>query len=114
MSAKELLRQIRDEAVDGNSELSTVLRKCLVLASELNNEPLKNWAQYELNGYPKTSGVPDYRILHGLESFGHFAGIAGSRLENAPLSVLRLPKEIRDNFSNPKIREGVRAIAEMI
>ena len=35
MSTRELPRRIETEAVDGNSDLSTVLRKCLVLGSRL-------------------------------------------------------------------------------
>jgi hypothetical protein len=31
-----------------------------------------------------------------------------------PLSSFRLPKSIRERFTDPKISEGVRAIAEMI
>ena len=113
MSNKDLLLEIQKEAVDGNTVLSTVLRKCLVLATRLGHQQLKDWAQWELNGYPASSELPDYRILKGLQSFGHFFGIAGSALNNAPLSLLNLPEPIRKNFQNPAIREGVRAIAEM-
>ena len=114
MSNKDLVREIQKEAIDGKSDLSTVLRKCLVLASRLGHEPLKNWVQWELDGYPTTSDVPEYRVLHGLESFGHFAGIAGLGMSNAPLSSLRLPESVRKRFTDPQIREGVKAIAEMI
>lgn len=109
MTNKDLLRQIQDEAVDGKADLSTGLRKCLVLASRLGHEPLKNWAQRELNGYPKTSEVPEYRVLHGLESFGHFLGIGGSGLKDAPLDSFRLPESIRKGFTDPEIHEGVQA-----
>jgi hypothetical protein len=83
MSTGELIQEIQTEAVDGDSDLSTLLRKCLVLASRLNNPELKNWANWELDGYPPSSELPDYRILHGLESFGIFLGGAGSGLQNA-------------------------------
>ncbi len=93
---------------------STVLRKCLVLASRLGHQPLKSWAQWELDGYPDSIEVPDYRILYGLQSFGHFLGLGGASLQDAPLSTLRLPEVARDDYANPKLRQGVRAIAEMI
>jgi AbiTii len=113
VSNKDLLLEIQKEAVDGNTELSTVLRKCLVLATRLGHRQLKDWANWELNGYPASSELPDYRILKGLHSFGHFFGIAGSAIKNAPLSLLNLPEPGRRNFQDPPLREGVASIAEM-
>jgi hypothetical protein len=109
-----LIQKIQAEAVDGKSDLSTLLRKCLVLGSRLGHQELKEWANWELDGYPESSELPDYRILHGLESFGHFLGIAGSALQNVPVSVFRLPEEVRHDYANPPIRQGVRAITEMV
>lgn len=114
MSNKDLLQQIQDGAVEGGSDLSTVLRKILVLASRLGNEPLKTWSQREINGYPKPSELPEYRILKGLQSYGHFLGFAGSSMKNAPVSVLGLPEKVRDSFSNRRVLQGVQEIAEMV
>jgi hypothetical protein len=114
VSNKDLLLEIQREAVDGKTELSTVLRKFLVLATRLGHQQLKDWAQWELNGYPTSSELPDYRFFNGLHSFAHFFGIAGAQLNNAPLSLLNLPETSRKNFQNPAIREGVRTIAEMV
>jgi AbiTii-like protein len=99
MSIEDLIQEIQIEAVDGKSDLSTVLRKCLVLGSQLGHQQLKDWAKWELDGYPKTIELPDYRVLHGLESFGIFLGVAGSGLRNVPVSALRLPEKVRDNTS---------------
>jgi hypothetical protein len=114
MSIEDLIQEIQAEAVDGKSDLSTVLRKCLVLGSQLGHQQLKDWANWELDGYPESSELPDYRVLHGLESFGIFLGGAGSGLQNAPLSLLNLPKQVRDDYANPPLRQGVKAIAEML
>jgi AbiTii len=114
MSNKELLRAIQNEAVDGSSDLSTLLRKCLVLASGLKYEPLKSWVRWELDGYPNSSELPNYRILHGLESFGIFLGAMGYQLRNAPLSLLGLPEAVRQGYSDPEVRQGVRSIVQMI
>ena len=114
VSPRDLTQEIQAEAVDGNSDLSTVLRKCLVLGSQLGHQPLKNWANWELNGYPESSELPDYRILHGLESFGIFIGAGGSGLQNVPLSLSRLPEQVRDDYANAPVRQGAREIAEML
>jgi len=41
-------------------------------------------------------------------------GAAGSGLQNAPLSLLNLPEQVRDEYANPPVRQGVRVIAEML
>jgi len=56
-----LLEEIQNEAVDKNSDLGTILRKCKVLAASLGSEPLENWLIWESNGYPDNVQVPDYR-----------------------------------------------------
>jgi ABC-type transport system substrate-binding protein len=114
MSNKDLLREIQKDAVDGNSDLSTLLRKCVVLAARLDHKPLNNWAQWELNGYSEARDVPNYRTLQNVHSFGTFFGIAGARIDNAPLSLLALPEGSREHFANPEIRESVKAISEII
>jgi AbiTii len=114
MSTRDLIQEIQAEAVDGNSDLSTVLRKCLVLGSRLAHQPLKDWSRWELDGYPESTELPDYRILHGIESFGIFLGAAGSGLRNVPISALKLPEQVRDRYINPPVRQGARAIAEML
>jgi len=93
-----LLRDIRADAINANVDISVVLRKCKVLAARLGNEEFKQWVEYELNGYTAKEDVPDYRILR-VDSYGHFAGIAGSGMNNAPIppSVIKgLSKEWKD------------------
>ncbi len=114
MSNKELLRAIQNEVVDGTSDLATVLRKLLVVASRLGNELVKNWAERELDGYPESSQLPDYRILHGLESLGIFMGAMGYQLRNVQISLSGLPEAVRQGYSDPEVRQGIRSIAEMI
>jgi hypothetical protein len=79
-----LLREIQDAAIDGSTDLETLLRKCRVLAARLKNEQFKQWVQSELDGYSSTADVPDYRKFH-CQCFGHFSGPFGSGLKNAPI-----------------------------
>jgi hypothetical protein len=113
VSNKDLLLEIQKEAIEGSSALSTVLRKCVLFASRLGNKPLKTWAQWELNGYPESSEVPEYRVVKGLQFYGDFVDPAGSVvIKNAPVSVLGLPEPFRDQFSNYRVWIGVEEIAE--
>ena len=46
-----LLVEIRDAAVDGVMPLTTLLRKCQVLASQLDNADFKQWTSCEVSSY---------------------------------------------------------------
>jgi len=58
-----LLDKIIDLATDTDKPLSVLLRQCIILGHELNNAPLKDWANQELKGYSDEKKMPDYRIM---------------------------------------------------
>ena len=58
-----LLQDVQNAAIDASVPISTLLRRCAVLASRLNNDELRAWVAKELNGYKSADDVPDYRIL---------------------------------------------------
>jgi AbiTii len=58
-----LLDKIIELATDNRQPLTVLLRQCIVLAYDLKNEGLKEWANHELNGYPDSENMPEYRIL---------------------------------------------------
>jgi hypothetical protein len=68
---------------------------------------------HELNGYPPTEQLPDYRILNGIESRGHFVGIGGSSLNGAPIPPLCLPEEWRDHIKIVQLRDGVATYEDL-
>ena len=58
-----LLDKIIELATDNQQPLTVLLRKCIVLAHEMKNDQLKEWANHELNGYPDQTKVPRYRTV---------------------------------------------------
>jgi hypothetical protein len=58
-----LLDKIIELATDNQQPLAVLLRQCLVLAHEMKNDQLKEWANHELNGYSDQSELPKYRIV---------------------------------------------------
>ena len=58
-----LLQQIIDGASEDSMSTSTLLRKCLVLASKLDSQLVEQWVEWELEGYPNDVEVPEYRNL---------------------------------------------------
>jgi hypothetical protein len=108
-----LLEEIQNEAVDKNSDLGTILRKCKVLAARLGSEPFENWLIWESNGYPDDIHVPDYRIWP-LEVKGHFYGPFGTGVENAPIPHACLPKESRAFYERYESRISISGIEDAL
>jgi hypothetical protein len=108
-----LLREIQDAAIDGSTDLETLLRKCRVLAARLKNEQFKLWVQSELDGYASTADVPDYRKFH-CQCFGHFSGPFGSGLKNAPIPETCIPEEIREGLTNVVMGDGVGPLKNLL
>jgi hypothetical protein len=108
-----LLREIQDAAVDGTSDLETLLRKCRVLATRLKHEELKKWVACELDGYPADIPLPEYRKCSG-DPFGTFIGVFGRGVKNCPIPVSDLPEKLRDSMVHKLFREGVGALKNLV
>lgn len=104
-----LLEEIHEAAIDGESDLGTLLRKCKVLAAHLGSKPLEDWLLWESNGYPKDIEPPDYRVWP-LEVKGHFSGSYGSGLRNAPVPTYCIPEDSRESYRRYKCRESVSLV----
>jgi hypothetical protein len=108
-----LLGEIQTATVDANSDLGTILRKCKLLASRLNNKPFQDWLIWESNGYPNDILVPDYRVW-SLEVKGHFTGYGGSGLQNAPIPMVVIPEKTRKFYQQWQCRQSVAAIEAIL
>lgn len=92
-----LLRDIQNDVIDSNIDISVILRKCKLLAVRLGNEPFEKWVDQELNGYKSNNLLPDYRIVQ-VYSQGNFSGPFGSGLNNADIPFLSIPEKYRENL----------------
>ncbi len=108
-----LLREIQDAAIDSNTNLAVLLRKCKVLAARLGNEEFKQWVENELSGYPDIDSLPDYRILK-VNSKGHFSGPFQSGLRNADIPMSCIPKELRKNLSHSYLVQPVASMESLV
>ncbi|MBP5788457.1 MAG: hypothetical protein J6Y19_11660 [Kiritimatiellae bacterium] len=109
---KTLLQQIEEEAVASRSDVASLLRKCLVLATRLRNDSLKEWIRCELNGYPSTSELPEYRVVP-CQSMGIFYG-RGMTLKNAPIPEMCIPETIREDFGSMRFYQGVGFLQDLL
>ncbi len=103
-----LLKDIQSAAIDANTDVIVLLRKCKVLAARLGNSDFKGWVEHELNGYLSKEELPKYRILK-VQSRGHFSGPFGSGYKNILIPPRCLPKEWRDLASTAYLTGGISA-----
>ena len=82
----QLLARIIEGAITDDVKLVTLLRQCLILANELDNESLKAWATAELNGYPDHNAMPEYRVTP-ITAKGVFLGPLGAQINDQPLAA---------------------------
>ncbi len=107
-----LLQDVQNAAVDANVPISTLLRKCAVLAARLNNDELRAWVSKELNGYENAKDVPDYRVL-GAPATGHLAGPFGSGYQNITIPPMLLPDWAQQYAEEMRFTQPIATIEDL-
>lgn len=109
-----LLQEIQDAAVDSKVDLSTLLRKCKVLAARLANAEFKQWVENELNGYHDRNSLPDYRIIK-VHSKGHFSGPFQSGMKNADMPLICIQDgELREALGHSYLGQSVASMQALV
>lgn len=111
-SLSTLVEEIQSDAVHQEVELSTVLRKCKVLASHIDSTQLEQWSTCEVLGYPPGEPLPDYRIWP-LRLKGEFAGPFG-RSKTAPIPLDSLPSSVRSSYAAYECRQSLTNIDDFL
>jgi hypothetical protein len=102
-----LLGEIQAAAASDSVTLSSILRKCQVLAVRLKYGPFKEWVARESNGYPAGVDLPEYRVMHGVPSKADFIGIT-HQLSNYPIPSNIVPDaELQRKMAMMTMRESV-------
>ena len=57
--------KILKELASNQTSLDVVLSRLIIIASDIEDIKLQEWALNELNGYSKNENVPEYRQLQG-------------------------------------------------
>ena len=107
-----LLEDIQNAASDPSSSVSTLLRKCRILAARLGNQRLEDWIVWESDGYPEDVPVPKYRIW-SLQVRGNFLGPC-SNLNHAPIPTVNLPKNVQKSYNEYKCRFSISSVESTI
>ena len=108
-----LLRDIQNSAIDSEIPLTSLLRKCKILAVRLGSEEFKGWIDNELNGYSSKEAVPQYRMLR-VNSKGHFSGPYQSGLRNADIPLACIPEQFREHLQSSYRMESIAALESLV
>jgi hypothetical protein len=90
-----LIRSIQADAIDASTSVSSLLRKCKLLASRVGHTQLEQWVDLELRGYPEGADLPPYRVTP-VVSYGSFVGPFGMNAPKLQVPVAVLPDHLRE------------------
>jgi hypothetical protein len=105
------IQQVLIDANDSTKPLDSVLRSAMVLAYELDYEPLITWVNAELDGYETNEGLPDYRRFSS-RIYANFLGPFHQSRNRETIPIGVFPEEWRDMFSSVQLLLGVRALED--
>lgn len=101
--------QIIKDLVENRVPLSQSLDRLYVLAYDLKNERLAEWALNEAKGYKDDLSTPDYRKTKCVDFV--YSGINGPvQVQNAAFPTGWLPDGILEKISTVCIRDGIETI----
>jgi hypothetical protein len=109
-----LLRDIQNDATSDDASITVLLRRCMILATRLQHEPLKEWARLEMDGYPEGTPLPSYRPQVATQVLGDFAGPFGSEARNKGLPESAVAEELRVGLFRVEVREKVAQIEALV
>ncbi|MCV7609521.1 hypothetical protein MICRO80W_540013 [Micrococcus luteus] len=94
-----LLTDLRERVIDESEPLPGLLRKCLMLGAETGSQSLREWARFELNGYPDGAEVPSYRRIHAGMTISYVSGY--NVVSGQSWSWYDLPAKARETHPEP-------------
>ena len=97
--------------VNNDISIDKSLMQLQVLAHDVHNDELQEWAEHELTGYP-TEDVPEYRKARSL--LFNYTGINGTfNVKDAPLPLGFLSSETLDEVSKVIVKEDILSVQQM-
>lgn len=100
------------ELASNEISLEVALNRLLIIASDIENDELAQWAENELNGYSDGAKLPAYRIVDNTRFV--YSGINGQfKVENAPLLLPEILGIDKGQFSF-NILDGVNSLTTLM
>lgn len=109
-----LLREIQDAASSDGTRVTSLLRRCKILAARLQSAELAAWVDLELNGYPSPDDLPDYRKFAHADVKGNFVGQWGSALNDAPIPIQSLGPAIWKKYIGLRLGKAIGTYEDLV
>ena len=104
--------KIIKEFAQGNIDIETILKQLKLLLVDLEKEELINWVNYEIEGYPNSSDIPEYRECQGILK-GTFLNY-NTQCKNAPIPLKSNTPDILKEYTRKiSLRQGVSALKKL-
>ncbi|MGI0494999.1 hypothetical protein ACN4EG_24705 [Alkalinema pantanalense CENA528] len=107
----EIVESIQKDILSSEASLSTILLKAKLLAHKLKNDSFKQWVKHEVDGYPNSKEVPDYRVIHTPLLGYIFNGWNG--YSNIPISLYNTPDWFQETANKVHFTEGIQTVEEL-
>lgn len=105
MAKSKIIKEIANKEIS----LEVAFNRLLIIASDIENQDLIDWATNELNGYPSEVPIPTYR-KSGLGLL-IYSGINGSfQVTRQPLPSTALDKNILDKLKSTNFSQDISSI----
>lgn len=111
MAKSKIIKDLANSSVD----TMTALKRAKVLLSEIGNEDVNNWVNYEIAGYPDNVELPDYRITRGNLFGSYFKGSMASHMTwtNVSIPLGKMPDEFQESLLQISFRQSVEALRKL-
>lgn len=109
MAKSKILKELANNQVS----IEVALSRLLIIATDIGNTELFEWANSELNGYDKFDSLPEYRKIHA--PFIRYSGINGSfKVTNQPMPLTWFTQKTRDSLNPVGIFESIATIESIL
>jgi len=108
--------KIIKELANGTIDTQTALKRTKVLLQDLDNDDILKWVNYEVEGYPCDTDVPEYRRISGQLYGSYFKGSIATHVQyrNIPLPLGTMPEDIKQALLTCSITQGIDALKHMV
>ncbi len=101
--------RIIKELVNDDIGVGKALYRLMLIADDIGDKSLFDWAEKEISGYNEEDEVPEYRKIS--TGIIRYSGINGRmQITNTPLPDYYLPEEIRGSIRVTNIFDGIEGI----
>lgn len=109
-----LLREIQDAASSDGTRVTSLLRRCKILAARLQSAELAAWVDLELDGYDSDEDLPDYRKFGHGEVKGNFVGRVGRTANNIPIPLQSLGPTLWQDYMGLRLKQSVGTYEDLV